>query len=127
MIRETSKGFGGYFSGRGTRGYVASSNRQNMVTIPKDEFQGFVLKGRYDFSRFSLHPLTRQKLKRGEYIKRTNGPATKNRPFYEPGSTIETQGKSIGEDAYYWEPKKPLPKGEYVAWLRDSCWIFEIK
>jgi hypothetical protein len=58
----------------------------------------------------ALHPLVTRKLKDNEGLFENHGPASKDKPFYVPGEKIEVNSKSIGSDAYYFQPKNSLQK-----------------
>jgi hypothetical protein len=100
---------------------------KGMITVSKDTFKGLAIKGRYDFQKFSLHPLVRRKLHKVEGLFENHGPARKNKPFYTPGRQIETRRKALSFDTYYFQPRNKLEKGEYVAWIGKKFWLFRIQ
>lgn len=105
--------------------YVA--DKEGMVTIAKKDFKGIAIKGQYNFSTFSFHPLQEKKLQKGESLFDNNGAATAEKPFYTTGAEIECNKKAIGSDGYYFEPKTKLDAGDYVAWIGGDFWMFKIK
>jgi len=105
--------------------YVA--DKAGMISIPANEFKGIAIKGQYNFKSFTLHPLVERRLKSNEVFYENSGPARKSRPFYIPGKMLNVRGKSLGSDAYYFQPRGNLARGEYVAWIGDSFWLFKIK
>ncbi|NHZ87274.1 MAG: hypothetical protein GWP19_15615, partial [Planctomycetia bacterium] len=122
-------GFEGHFKTLRSRGeyYIVRNQIRNIVVINKNNFKGIVIKGRYNFDYFSLHPLLEKRVGRGYTIAKNNGPATEYNPYFTPGEKLEVRGKSVDTNSYYWQPRERLPKGEYVAWIGTSFWIFKIE
>lgn len=128
-INKVSDGFEGHFKSLGGRGeyYIVASQMHNMITIKQSHFKGILVKGRYNFDYFTLHPLLKKSIRRGYSIIKNNGPATEYSPYFTPGDEIDVRTKSLGNNSYYWEPRHILPRGEYVAWIGKSFWVFEIE
>jgi hypothetical protein len=103
------------------------TDKEGIATIAKKDFKGIAIKGQYDFSSFSFHPLQERKLQKGEGLFDNNGAASAEKPFYTNGTAIECNKKAIGSDGYYFEPKTKLESGDYVAWIGGNFWIFKIK
>ena len=87
-------------------------DKQGMVAVASNQFQGMLIKGRYKFEHFSLHYLLSNKCNQDN--------------CYQPGARIDVRMKAIGDDAYYYEPKYKLERGEYVGWIGDTFWLFSI-
>ncbi len=91
------------------------TDKESITSILKNEFQGLVLKGMHHLDTVSLHPLV-------EIISEE-----KPRKFYALGKEINIRKKSLGSDSYYFQPRTPLQKGEYVLKSMNKFWLFELK
>lgn len=87
-------------------------DKKGMLYVPVDKFKGILIKGQYNFERFSLHRLITTKCA-GEVC-------------YQPGIELESRSKSEEDDSYYFEPRNQLYNGEYVAWIGKTFWLFTI-
>lgn len=105
--------------------YIADT--KGIIKLYSRDFKGIVIRGKYDFKLFSLHPLVERKIQDDENIAGKNGPKmTRKKPFYIPGENIKIRRKSIDDKTYFFLPSTDLPKGQYVAWIGYKFWIFEI-
>ncbi|MFA5924667.1 MAG: hypothetical protein WC856_25840 [Methylococcaceae bacterium] len=101
-------------------------DKTSTVKLKQNQLKGFAIKGKYKFDDFSLHPLLSKDVSKLGFFE-NKGPGGKNKPFYHPGNKLELQSKSTGMDSYYYQSKEPLSKGDYVAWLHKSFWLFTIE
>lgn len=102
-------------------------DKSSLPAFTSSIFKGFLLKGPYKFEAFSLHPLRERMLKDNEIFYENHGPAKRDQPFYVPGDKIELRQKAVGQNAYYFEPRGRLDKGEYIGWLGDDIWLFRLE
>ena len=102
-------------------------DKSSMQTFATSSFKGFLIKGKYTFESFSLHPLIERILKSNEVFYENHGPAERDKPFYVPGNQFELRKKAVGDDAYYFEPREQLEKGDYVGWIGDDLWLFRLE
>ena len=96
-------------------GYAFVTDKSSIVNIQENEFKGLLVKGNYKFESFSLHHLVEK------YVNSGKGKQ------YLPGDKIDLQSKNIGDGGYYFQPRDKLVKGDYVAWIGKSFWLFSIK
>ncbi|MCX5844301.1 MAG: hypothetical protein NT022_11275 [Deltaproteobacteria bacterium] len=108
-----------------TKPYIV--DKSSLPAFAASIFKGFFLKGSYKFEAFSLHPLRERTLKDNEVFYENRGPAKRDQPFYVPGDKIEFRQKAVGQNAYYFEPRDRLAKGEYIGWLGDDIWLFRLE
>lgn len=86
------------------------------IEISSSDFKGILIKGNHDFKYLSLHPAEYQDSDRYNI----------HRTCAISDSIIAIKSKSKTQSTYF-EPKKSLSKGMYVAWIGDFLWFFSIK
>jgi hypothetical protein len=94
------------------------------ATQSANNIQGIFIKGNYNFENFSLHPLQKKQLLKGERLFENKGSATGDKPFFIVGEEIKIKKKKT-ENGYSFIPEDKLSKGKYVGWIESSFWVFE--
>jgi hypothetical protein len=96
-------------------GVYAVKDKDGIIKIASDQFKGILIRGqrKYKFEAFSLHPLL-QKVSQNKVT------------YFTYGNAIEMQSKAMGDDAYYFQARTTLSRGEYIARIERTFWLFSI-
>jgi len=103
-------------------------DKSSAITVPITQIEGFIIKGKYQFENFSVHPLV-EFTPDGEntFLFENKGPAQLKKPLFYAGQKYELQKKATGADSYYFKTREALKAGDYVAWINGDFWLFTLK